>query len=186
MGDLGLILAIIGGVLLVSGALLFWYSYQKIRTSFARLQEAQDKWKDAKRAIENERREAFLKLKDEIFHKRKEFDLELKRERLELDRLQSKLNAKYETIEKRELQFDEQRRELQQKERNISRLEDTVRANESRLKSLYTDLISKLEQVANMTKEEAKQALADTLESEVRLASQKWIQKVEEETRQTA
>lgn len=186
MGDLGLILAISGTVFLIAAALVIWFSYRKIRASYSKLQEAQEKWKDAKRNIENERREAFLKLKDEIYRKRKEFELELKRERLELDRLQAKLNTKYETIEKRELQFDDQRRELQQKERNLSRIEDAVRANEIKLKNLYNDLISKLEQVANMSKEEAKQALADTLEAEVRLSTLKWVQKVEEESRQVA
>lgn len=186
MSDFGLILIVVSGVLVALGGIFFWYAFHKIRTAYTKLQEAQSKWKDSKRNIETERREAFVKLKDEIYRKRKEFELELKRERLELDRLQGKLNAKYENIEKRELQLDEQRRELQQKERNLSRSEDVVRLNETKLKNLYNDLISKLEQVGNMSKDEAKQALSDTLEAEVRLASQKWIQKVEEEARQVA
>ncbi len=186
MGDLGLLLTILGGGIIVVGAFLFWYAQRKIRAAYAKLQEAQESWKDSKRNIEAERREAFVKLKDEIYRKRKEFELELKRERLELDRLQGKLNAKYENIEKRELQLDEQRRELQQKERNLLRSEDNARANEAKLKTLYNDLIPKLEQVSNMSKEEAKQSLADTLEAEVRLVSQKWIQKVEDDTKQIA
>ena len=83
--------------------------------------EAQDRLKIPKRDIENERREAFLKIKDEIHKKRNEFDIEMKRDRLELDRLQSKLNSKYEAIEKKEQNLDELKQELQQKERNLSR-----------------------------------------------------------------
>ena len=186
MSDLGTWLIIAGGVILAVGAVLIWYAQKKIRDAYAKLQEAQNSWKDSKRNIENERREAFLKLKDELYRKRKEFEFELKRERLELDRLQSKLNEKYESIEKRESQIDDLRRELQQKERNLSRTEDAVRANETKLKNLYNELITKLEQVGNMTRDEAKQVLADTLEAEVRLSSEKWIQKVEEESRQSA
>ena len=186
MSEFGLIFTIVAGIIVMIGALFFWFAQRKIRAAYAKLQEAQSKWKDSKRNIETERREAFIKLKDEIYRKRKEFELELKRERLELDRLQSKLNGKYENIEKRETQLDEQRRELQQKERALSRNEDTVRANEIKLKNLYHELISKLEQASNMTKDEAKQALFDTLEAEVRLSSQKWIQKIEEEARHTA
>lgn len=181
-----ILLLLIGCVALAIGILSFWYAQNKITGAYQELQIAQDAWQNSKRTIENERREAFVKLKDEIYHKRKEFDLELKRDRLELDRLQSKLNVKYENLEKRESQLDDARRDLQQKERNISRIEDSVRANETRLKSLYTELITKLEHVSNMTKEEAKQALADTLEAEVRLASQKWIQKVEEDSKHIA
>ncbi len=127
-----------------------------------------------------------LKLKDEMYRKRKEFELELKRERLELDRLQNKLNTKYEAFEKKEQNIDEMRHELQQKERNLSRIEDMLRANENKLKNLYNELISKLERISNMSKDEAKQTLFDTLEAEVKLANQKWIQKVEEEAQQTA
>jgi ribonuclease Y len=186
MGDLSSIVIAISGIVVGAGVLFLWYAHRKVNQAYAQLQDAQDKWKNSKRNIENERREAFVKLKDEIYRKRKEVDLELKRERLELDRLQSKLTLKYENLEKREAQLDELRRELQQKERNLSRTEDIVRASEAKLKTLYNDLISKLEHVSNMSKEEAKQALYDNLESEVRLSSQKWIQKVEEEARQVA
>ncbi len=186
MSDFEIVLVIIGFMVIVAGALIFWYAQKKFRVAYAKLQEAQEKWKNSNRNIETERREAFIKLKDEIHHKRKEFELELKRERLELDRLQSKLNAKYENIDKREAQLDEARREFQQKERNVLRAEDAIRINEAKLKNLYTELITKLEQVGNMSRDEAKRVLMDTLEAEVRLSSQKWIQKVEEEARQTA
>ncbi len=185
MGIFVIILLMVGTIVAM-GAAFFWYAQRNIKRSYDSLLDEQDKLKNSKRNIENERREAFIKLKDEIYHKRKEFELELKRERLELDRMQSKLNVKYENLEKREQQLDEARRDLQQKERNISRIEDVVRANELRLKNLYNELLAKLEQVSNMTKEEAKQAMADTLEAEVRLSSQKWIQKVEEDAKQVA
>lgn len=186
MGDLGVILIIAGGLILTLSALLFWYAQRKIRDAYQSLQESQSKLKDSKRDIETERREAFLRLKDEMFNRRKKFELELKRDRLELDQVQAKLNAKYENIEKRESQLDEARRELQQKERNLSRSEDVVRMQETRLKNLYNELIAKLEKVANMSRDDAKRALADTLEAEVRLSSQKWVQKVEEEAKQGA
>jgi ribonuclease Y len=110
----------------------------------------------------------------------------MKRDRLELDRLQNKINAKYEALEKREQQLDEARNEITQKERAISRLEDQLRANELKLKNLYNELIAKLERTAGMSRDDAKQALFDTLDAEVKLSNQKWIAKVEEEARQVA
>jgi len=121
-----------------------------------------------------------------MYHKRKEFELELKRERIEIDRLQTKLGTKSEHLEKREAQLDDLRMELQQKERNLSRLEDSVRINDTKVKTLYGDLISKLEHVSGMSKDDAKNALFATIDSEVRLSSQKYVQKVEEEARQTS
>ena len=61
-----------------------------------------------------------------------------------------------------------------------------LRADEAKIKTMYTDLVSKLERIGNVTKDEAKQMLLESLESEVRLANQKWIQKVEDEARQEA
>ena len=66
------------------------------------------------------------------------------------------------------------------------RKEDGLRVNETKLKTLYSDLLSKLERTSNMTREEARTELAHTLEDEVRLSNQKFIQKIEEEARQRA
>ena len=173
------------GVLAVGG-LVWFYAQRRLYQAHIMLKESKKHWQDSKRSIETERREAMIKLKDEMYRRRKEFEIELKRERLELNRLQNKLNDKYEHIEKREQQMDDTRRELQQKERNFSRMEDTLRASETKLKNLYSELISKLERVANMSKDEAKQSLFDTLEAEVRLSSQKWVQKIEEEAKQVS
>ena len=84
----------IGGI--VIAALLLMYARKRINQANQFLSESRVKWKDVKRDIENEKREAFLKIKDDTYKKRQEFEIEMKRERMELDRLQSKLNLKYE------------------------------------------------------------------------------------------
>ncbi len=174
------------GLGIITVFLLLLYSKSKIGSANQLLKKAQNKLEDLRRLIENEKKEAFIKLKDELYKKRTDFELEIKRERIELDRLQSKINTKYEHVEKKEQHLDDLRRELQQRERNLSRMEDNLRLNENKIKGLYNELISKLEQVGNLTKDEARQMLLDTLESEVRHANQKWIQKIEEEAQQVA
>jgi ribonuclease Y len=173
-------------VSIVIAIILLVLSQKKMSSAHKLLHDAQEKFNNVKRDIENERREAFVKLKDELYRKRKEAELELKRDRLELDRMQSKLNLKSDNIDKKEVQLDEMRRELQQKERNLSRAEDSVRMHETKLKTLYSDLVIKLESISNMSREEAKKLLLDTLEAEVHLANQKWIQKVEDDAKQVA
>ena len=168
------------------GAVLLFYAKRQINQAHEVLNESRERWKNAKREIDNEKREALLKLKDELYKKRNEFELEMKQERLELDRLQSKINTKYEGIEKKDQRLEDLRRELQQKERNLAHSEDSLRANEIKLKSVYQDLVVKLERLSGLTRDEARQALLDTLEAEVRLTNQKWVQKVEEDSRQTA
>jgi ribonuclease Y len=173
----------LGGVLVTA---LLVYTRKKIAQANVVLEESNERLKNVKREIDAERREAALKIKDEIYKKRNEFELEMKRERLELERLQGKLNAKYEAIEQKEQNIDELRWELQQKERNLSRTEDTLRVNTAKLKTVYDELIVKLERTSNLTQDEARAMLFDTLQAEVRLANQKWMQRIEEETKQVA
>ncbi len=184
--SLPLIINSIGAVGIASSILLLMYAKKKIGYAHVTLEESEDKLKNAKREIENEKREALLKVKDEIYKKRSDFEAEIKRDRSEIDRAQAKLNGRYEAIEKKEQDNDELKRELQQKERALSRTEDVLRANEGKLKVVYTDLVTKLERIASMGKDEAKQALMHMLEDEVKLSTQKWVQKVEEDARHSA
>src|SRR5581483_11872653 len=175
---------LIGATLLC--VILLVYAYRNRFIARQLLAQAQQKIENAKKEVEAEKREAFIKLKDELYKKRIEFDAEIKKERAELERLQVKVNAKYENIEQKDLRLEDLRKELAQKERSISRTADILRANEQKLKSLYDELIAKLEVLSGMSREDARQSLFDTLDSEVRLSNQKWIAKVEEEARQVA
>jgi len=172
---------------LCAGALiLLIYAYKDRYASQSILAEVQGRLENTKKEIDSEKRESIIRLKDELYKKRTEFDLEIKREKVELERFQSKLNTKYESIEKKDQRLEDLRKELQQKERAISRTADQQRASEQKLKSLYDELLSKLESVGGMTREEARQALFNTLENEVQMSNQKYIQKVEDEAKQFA
>ena len=177
---------IVGGSVILLGLLFFFYAKKRIATVQLELASERDRIKNAKRDIEAERREAMLRVKDDVYKKRHEFEVEMKRERADIDRLHTKLNKKDEAIEDKERRVDEVRREQQQKERTLLRTEDSLRSEGNKLKNLYNELIDKLERLGGMTQQEAKRSLLETLESEVKLISQKWIQKVEDEAKQTA
>lgn len=177
-------------ILLVLGFVLLFFLllYAKRRYDRAQrlLSESEDRWKTVKRDIEVEKREALLKQKDELHKRKSEFELEMKRERIELERFQAKLASKDEAIEKKEQRLDDLSQELLQKERAISRTNDKLRADELKLKQIYTELIAKLENISGMTRDEARQTLFDTLQAEVRLSNDKWIQKIEDDARTLA
>ncbi len=166
--------------------ILFFIAKKKIAEAHELLNKSAEKWKSMKRDIENERKEALLKVKDEIYKRRTDFEVELKKERLDFDRQQQKLSSKYEAVEKKEEQLEFLKNELQQKERKASRMSEILHANEEKLKSLYSELLVKLENISGVSRDQARRELSDMLHAEVQLSSQKWIQKVEEEARQTA
>ena len=96
------ILSILG---IIIASIMFFYARKRMVEANETMDKVQEKWKTVKRETENERREAQLKIKDEIYRKRIEFEAEVKKERLELERLQSKIADKYEALEKKEEQL---------------------------------------------------------------------------------
>jgi ribonucrease Y len=176
-------MVIIGALSFLGGILLLWYARNKNDSATVLLDEVNRKVKNVKRDIENERREATIRLKDELHKKRNEFDAEIKKERAELERLESKLSIRTEGIEKKEQRLDTLTQELQQRERDISRSSDRLRISENKIKALYAELITKLETLSGMSREGAREMLFDTLQAEVRLSNEKWMQKVEEDVR---
>lgn len=181
-----LITIFLGSILIIGSVILLIYSFRTRKEALSYLQKCQQKFENSKREIEQEKKEALIRLKDELHKKRLEFDVEIRREKSEIERLQLKINSRAEAIDKKDLTLEELRKELLQKERQLSRTLDQQRTNEQKIKQLYDDLINKLSAVSSMTKEEAQKNLLTTLEDEVRLSNQKYIQKVEDEARQFA
>lgn len=184
MTELMFLITGIGSI--AAGVLILFVAQKKTFQAQALLSQAQDKWQSAQKEIEHEKRESLLRIKDELYKKRKEAELELKRERIDLDQKRERLNQKYESLGKKEQRLDDMRQELQQKERDLLKMNDSLRINEAKLKKLYDDLILKLEQLSAMTKEDAKKSLLNTLEAEVVHSAEKWIQKVEQEAQDIA
>lgn len=173
-----------GGV----GGILSTFVYFKIKKSqlLQTKSAAQNILKVAREDIERDRREALLDLKNEIYKKRSEFDLEIKRSKIEVQQLQAKYQKKEDMLDHRETIMEDQRRELGQKEREVSRRLDVLTADETKLKKLYDDLVIKLERISGMKQDEAKRVLFESLEKEVKMANQKWLAKLEDSTQETA
>ncbi len=186
MLSINIMIFVLEAALFAAGILLFMWAYKIRNTAYQLLNKAQLERDNIKKDIDTDKREALIKLKDELYKKRVDFDLDIRREKAELERFQAKLNTKYESIEKKDQRLEDLRKELQQQERVISRTADMQRVNEQKIKNLYEDYLAKLESLSSMTKEEAKQSLYGVLENEVRLSNQKYIQKVEDEARQFA
>jgi ribonucrease Y len=168
------------------GVCIFLYALYKYRQVLLLSKKVGEEFLQLQKMLELERKDAFVKLKDDLYKKRKEFEIDLKRERGDFDRLQMKLNARYETLEKKEQHLEGIRAELFSRERLLQQVEEKHRVSEEKTKKLHEDLVQRLEQVSGLLKEEAKKELFKHLESEVVLSSQQWVQKIEDEARQSA
>lgn len=181
-----IILAALGAGFGIGTVSVFLY-YKSQEKSLVVMKRERDRARERnKEELEQERREAILKLKDEIHKRRSDFELEAKKARIELQHLQHKYQKKEDTLDRKESMLDELRNELQQQERSLANRLDRLDTDETQLKRIYEELVLKLEKVSGMTRDEAKKVLTESLHEEVKLDSQKWIMKVEEEARATA
>ncbi len=124
--------------------------------------------------------------KDEVFKARHRFDQETEKLRTEsrrrqetLDQREDNLNKKVSFIDQKETRLDEQSAEV--RERN-----EKLTADQSALDKVLAEQNQKLEQIAGMSAEHAKQHLMENLINDARHAAAKSVQSVREETERTS
>lgn len=138
---------------------------------------------ESKKDADRIRREATIKAKEDLYQKRSEYELEIKRQRSDLELLRERNRQRKEMLDQEEQTFRAQRREFESKERELAKQLDVLRNEEEKVNKLYNTLIQRLEQVSSVSKDEAKRMLVETIEHETRHESLVWVQKIEDETR---
>jgi len=141
---------------------------------------------DAKFEAKNVEKEAILEAKEEAHKLKVEVDQEIRERRLEVQKLEEKLYVKEEFLNKKEEQLDVKSQNLEQSkidiEEKIKNIEETK--NEIELSKL--NIQKELEKVSNLSKEEAKNILINSLTEEAKKSAAKTVREIEEEAKETA
>ena len=134
---------------------------------------------EALKQAETKKKEALLEAKEEILKNRNEAEREFKDRRNELNRAENRIVQREEAIEKK---LDN----LERKEETLNeKIHDAEVAREE-IETIRSQEITKLEQIAGLTADEAKQQLLDSLESELRHESAQKIIEIESQLREDA
>ena len=142
--------------------------------------------KEAKRLVdlakieaENLKKEEIFKAKEEIMNSRKELDQEIKERRGEVQRQETRLIQKEENLEKRSENYEKKEQEL---EKELQQIE--IRKEE--IEKLKEEEIEKLQQIASLSKEEAKQKLLTEVEKEITAEKAAIIREQEQKAKEEA
>jgi ribonuclease Y len=141
---------------------------------------------DAQRSVENLKKEAeiyakdqFLKMKLDFEEKTRETRETLKDRELSLINKESNLARKADLLGKNETVIEDRERALERKQQQLDqKLVETTR--------LISEQNVRLERIAGMSKDEAKEVLLRNLESEARLEAARRIKEVREEAERSA
>ena len=160
---LTIVVAVVAAV--VSGFVCFFAgSAYRRKTAEAKLGSAEEEAKrivnDAIKAAEQKRKETVIEAKDEALRMKTEADKEIKERRSELSRQERRLDQKEEALDKRVAAFEQKEEEQRQRS-------ELVEAKLDELEQLKLRQLEKLETIAGLTQEDAKQLLLNRLDQDL-------------------
>ena len=149
----------------VSGFVCFFAgSAYRRKTAEAKLGSTEEEAKrivnDAIKAAEQKRKETVIEAKDEALRMKTEADKEIKERRSELSRQERRLDQKEEALDKRVAAFEQKEEEQRQRS-------ELVEAKLDELEQLKLRQLEKLETIAGLTQEDAKQLLLNRLDQDL-------------------
>ena len=176
---------LIGGVIL---ALVFaWVrSKQSQAQREAANQAAARIIEEAKKDASGIRKEAEIQAKDGILREKSEFEREMRETRRELQSQEKRLIGKEEMVDKRAEAIDRREGELGKREAGLKSREAKIEEQTAECARHIDQARRQLEQVAGMTREEAKKNLIDEMTEEAKHDSAKRIRVIEEEAKEEA
>jgi ribonuclease Y len=150
------------------------------KTSAARIIE------EAKKDATAIKKEAELQAKDSVLKERTEFEKEVREIRRELQNLEKRLISREEGFDKRAETIDKRESELVRRDQSLKSKEKNIEDKAAECDRQVDEARRQLEQVAGMTREEAKKNLIDQMVEEAKHESAKRIRVIEEEAKEEA
>lgn len=141
---------------------------------------------EAERSSESKLREAEIISKEKLLQARTEFERASHKRRTELEALERRLTQKEDLLDKRVEQLDQRDKEVSTRERQVTDREHANARKESEVETLLREERVKLEQIAGLTAQQAKEELVRLIENEARMDAAHAVKRIEDEAREQA
>ena len=160
----------------------FYFSHQVQKASM----RAKDIIEQAKREARKERNRILLNAKEERFKIRESLQKEFRSTRKNLENLEKKLAQKEKSLESREDSLIQKENRVIVQEREVGQLQQRLKSKEAELDRILEARTRELEKIAQLTAEEAKEQLIESIKEETRLEAVKMTKAIIEEARENA
>jgi ribonucrease Y len=174
-------------VVLLGSAITWWAFSRRARRLFSEARrEAARTLEEARRQGEAKVREAELAAKEKLLQARSEFEKVSRKRRGELEGIERRLGQREDQLEKRGEQVAKREEELTQGERELSRRDRELAGQEKELERLVAEERVKVEQIAGLTAQQAREELMRLIENEARMEAAHLVKRLEDEARESA
>jgi ribonuclease Y len=172
----------------VSAAVLV-YGWSRIRhVGEQRLAEAEREAvrmrEEARRDSEAKLKEGELAAKEKLLQARTEFETASRARRGELETLERRLTQKEDGLDKRLGELEQRDKDLVARDRTLATREKDVAGKEVQVDRLVAEQRNRLEQIAGLTAQQAKDELTRGLENEARIDAAHLVKRIEDEARE--
>jgi len=185
------ILVIVAAVILIAAFVAFALLVRSgKKTAQRNLDEARsqaEKMKEeATRLGETRMREAEIAAKEKLLQARTEFESVSRKRRAELETLERRLTQKEDTLDKRTDELAKRDKELSQQDRTLAGRERALEKQEGELERMMQEERTKLEHIAGLTAQQARDELVRIMEDEARIEAAHIVKRIEDEAREQA
>jgi ribonuclease Y len=168
-------------------ALLVWVRRKQQRAEIELAQNAAARIiEEAKKDAGAIKKETEVQVKDSLIKEKIDFEKEVRETRRELQVLEKRVISKEETLDKRIDSLEKREADLGRRDAAIKSREKTIEEKSAEYDRQIDEARKQLEQVAGMTREEAKRSLIDQMLDEAKHDSAKRIRVIEEEAKEEA
>jgi ribonuclease Y len=141
---------------------------------------------EARKEADLLRKEAALQAKDIVLKAKSDFEADMVDRRKEIQGMEKRLLAKEESQERRTENLDKKEIDLGRREQSLTQREKNVQAREKEVQEILQLERKKLEAIAGMTQDEARERLMKMMEDEAKHEAAKHIKQIEDEAREAA
>jgi ribonuclease Y len=131
-------------------------------------------------------KEAEIRSKELLLESRSKLEEETKEEKREMQKLEKRLSQRDENLDKKFENLDRKEQDLVNREKSVAGQQRAVADKEKELTATIDEQRIKLEQISEMTADQAKEELKSMMIEEARIDLAKTVKRMEEEAKETA
>ena len=140
----------------------------------------------ARKEAEKIKREGILEQKEETHRLKLEFDKELKEKKADLKETEDRLLQREKNMDKRDEIYQKRETLLDEKEERLNNKFDEIQDEKSKVEELKNEQLKLLQEIANFSKEEAKELLMDEVKQNMSKEVATYIKEQEQEAKMLA
>jgi conserved hypothetical protein YmdA/YtgF len=141
---------------------------------------------EAKKESETIKKEAVIQAKENLLKVKTEFEKDTRERKSELENLEKKIRSKEENLDKRIDQLSQKEATFESRDKSLVNKESAFHEKQEKLHRMIEEQTRKLEEIAGISSEEAKNYLIQSMEAEAKRDAAVLVRKIEEEAKRTA